>query len=296
MQNLYSFNSFPQTPFKEVERAYLLSINKSFSLFVYCLYLIREVISHYDKDIDIKSNRKILNNEDHINNSFFKSEECQSIVNSETIENLLRKFDLPIPVDADIIRNFFKEFTTDPEFTKLNTGKKDDSIELLLKMYKKLISNEVTGELISDKYSNWEDDESLITGSIKKVIKSAPLKKDFYEEYLPSEEATIELGEKLMYDVWNKKQEINQIIFPTLKNWDPKRVAIIDMLLLEMAVAEFLDFPTIPVNVTINEYIDISKIYSTPRSKEFINGILDTISVNLTNTNKINAKKLQATK
>lgn len=72
-------------------------------------------------------------------------------------------------------------------------------------------------------------------------------------------------------------EELSAIIQPKLKNWDMDRVAILDLILLKMAVSELKYFPTIPVKVTINEYIDISKLYSTPKSKEFVNGVLDRI-------------------
>jgi N utilization substance protein B len=71
--------------------------------------------------------------------------------------------------------------------------------------------------------------------------------------------------------------ELNTAIEPNLKNWDMDRVAILDLILMKQAVCELLYFPTVPIKVTINEYIDISKMYSTPKSKDFVNGVLDKV-------------------
>jgi N utilization substance protein B len=76
-------------------------------------------------------------------------------------------------------------------------------------------------------------------------------------------------------------------IEPTLKNWDAERVAILDMVMLKMALCELLHFPTIPTKVTLNEYVEISKLYSTDKSKEFINGILDRLMKELLEKGRI---------
>ena len=78
-----------------------------------------------------------------------------------------------------------------------------------------------------------------------------------------------------------------ELIEPRLTNWDKERVALIDLLLLKMGVCEFLYFPTIPTKVTINEYIDVAKQYSTPQSGQFVNGVLDNILKGLVSENKI---------
>lgn len=85
-----------------------------------------------------------------------------------------------------------------------------------------------------------------------------------------------------------------ELIRPKLQNWDPERIAAVDMLLMEMGVCEFLYFPTIPTKVTINEYIDLAKAYSTPQSGQFVNGILDNILKDLQQANLV--QKIDRTK
>jgi N utilization substance protein B len=94
-------------------------------------------------------------------------------------------------------------------------------------------------------------------------------------------------AEDLLQSVIDKKQVCQELIKPRLKNWDAERIAILDMILMEMGVCEFLYFETIPTKVTINEYIDLAKEYSTPQSGHFVNGILDSIHKDLLTQDKL---------
>ncbi|NJN34227.1 MAG: transcription antitermination factor NusB, partial [Saprospiraceae bacterium] len=84
-----------------------------------------------------------------------------------------------------------------------------------------------------------------------------------------------QFGEELLTKTYKNDEELLNEIEPMLKNWDAERVATLDMILMKMALAELLYFPTIPTKVTINEYVDLSKMYSTDKSKDFVNGIMD---------------------
>ena len=93
---------------------------------------------------------------------------------------------------------------------------------------------------------------------------------------------------ELLQSVRTKEQVCLDLVIPKLNNWDKDRVALIDLILLKMGVCEFLFFPTIPTKVTINEFIDIAKQYSTPQSGQFVNGVLDNILKDLLRENRIN--------
>ena len=122
---------------------------------------------------------------------------------------------------------------------------------------------------------------------MKKTIKALPSPTDFYENYRPPKETTEEFGEMLLQGFIETDEELLQLIEPTLKNWDADRVALIDMILLKMALTELMNFPTIPSKVTLNEFVEISKLYSTEKSKDFINGILDRLMKKLNKEGKI---------
>ncbi len=105
-----------------------------------------------------------------------------------------------------------------------------------------------------------------------------------------------DFAKTLLLSVLEKKEVTMELIKPKLKNWDAERIATLDMILMEMGVCEFLYFETIPPKVTINEYIDIAKDYSTPQSGQFVNGILDNIHKELVVENKMHKVNFKASK
>jgi len=142
--------------------------------------------------------------------------------------------------------------------------------------------------MLEDQFPLWSVDKSLIVGAMKKTIKAFPVEEDFLENYLPQHETVRDFGEELLKNVLGANAKLLEIITPSLKNWDADRVAVLDMIILKMALTEFLYFPSIPTKVTLNEFVDMSKSYSTDKSKDFINGILDRLLKNLTKDGMIN--------
>ncbi len=127
----------------------------------------------------------------------------------------------------------------------------------------------------------------MIIGAMKKTIKALPDTPELYRTFRPDYEAGVEFGEGLLDMVVARNDELESIIGPALENWEMDRVANIDMLFLKMAICEFTSFPTIPTKVTLNEYVELSKLYSTDKSKDFINGILDKLLKQFTEEGKI---------
>ena len=163
----------------------------------------------------------------------------------------------------------------------------DDHNKILLELYRFLMGNDIFVEMSEDRYNNLPDDESLVTGAIKKTLKALPANGEFYKEFEPSDETVREFGEQLLRKTCQEDLALFEQIEPTLKNWDADRVAVLDMIMLKMALCELLHFPTIPTKVTLNEFVEISKVYSTEKSKDFINGILDRLMKKLLKEEKI---------
>ena len=142
--------------------------------------------------------------------------------------------------------------------------------------------------MVYDQYPFWQEDKSLVIGALKKIFKQLPTTDEkFFEEYLPDNDTVIDFGKRLIELTMDQAGELEQLIEPTLKNWDMERLAVLDVILIKMALVEFLYFPTIPTKVTLDEYVDISKEYSTPKSKDFVNGILDRLMKSLSEEGKI---------
>jgi N utilization substance protein B len=161
-------------------------------------------------------------------------------------------------------------------------------LDKLLALYKFLINHDSFVDLVEDQFPLWIDDKSLVVGAMKKTIKSLPATDDFLDQYEPDDDTVKDFGEALLSKVIEADEELLNLIEPTLKNWDADRVAILDMILIKMALSEMLHFPTIPTKVTLNEFVELAKQYSTDKSKDFINGILDRLLKQLTDEGLIN--------
>ena len=146
-----------------------------------------------------------------------------------------------------------------------------------------LLANEVFVSHIEENFSNWDDDGEmvvqLLTGYIQK-----PGGINFNQMMSLDKE---QFAYNLLQTVLEKSEHLQALIIPKLKNWDPERIAQLDMIMMKMGVAEFLFFETIPPKVTINEYIDLAKDYSTQQSGQFVNGILDNIHKELVQQGKM---------
>lgn len=183
-------------------------------------------------------------------------------------------------VDADQIQALYREFLateTYQHFLQIPEASQEQLVELLLKLYKWLQGQELFIGMIEDQFPLWKQDKSLVVGAIKKTIKAIPLEEDFFRAYQEHSEAVVDFGRPLLRFVVEADALLLERIKGVLQNWDADRVALIDMILLKMAVGEFTQFPAIAAEVTINEYVDISKTYSTEKSREFVNGVLDNL-------------------
>jgi N utilization substance protein B len=146
-----------------------------------------------------------------------------------------------------------------------------------------LLANEVFVGHIEENFSNWDDDGEMVVQLLAAALQK-PGSNNF-NEMISAEK--LDFSRSLLKTVMDKKEHLQSLIIPKLKNWDPERIAILDMILMQMGVAEFLYFETIPPKVTINEYIDLAKEYSTQQSGQFVNGILDNIHKELVQQDKM---------
>lgn len=163
----------------------------------------------------------------------------------------------------------------------------EDHLDILLELWKFLCHDPLYIELVYDAYPSWIDDDSLIKGFVKRSIKGIAEDEKLLESYKPDRETVEEFGLALLTDVVDQFQEYDQQLIPYLQNWEIERIATVDRILIEMALSEFMKFPSIPTKVTINEYVDIAKMYSTDKSKDFLNGILDALLKDLIEADEV---------
>lgn len=291
MQLLYMLNRDEELTPKEVVNMYKDGIWKAFELYIFQLYILLRVAQYAEKDAEIRKAKHLPSDEDKAFEPRLATNDCtKSLANHVEFLKLVKKYKANEGVDEDHIRSLYNAFCDTPEYkayAALENPETKDHAKILLELYRSLASNELYSDMSEDRYSNWADDDSLVSGAMKKTLKSMPLEGKFYAEHEPSDETVLEFGEELLRKTAAEDRALFSEIEPTLKNWDADRVAILDMVMLKMALCELLHFPTIPTKVTLNEFVEISKAYSTDKSKEFINGILDHLMKDLLESGRI---------
>lgn len=170
----------------------------------------------------------------------------------------------------------------------LETLKKGDKVvtqqvEFLLLLYQWLIAgSETFNILLEEIYASWYDDDKMMLKNIQKTVSS--LSSNDTADILPplkEGEEDMEFALDLVCITAEKNKEFEGMISEGTQNWDPERIAMLDLIMMKMAMCEFITFQNVPVKVTINEYLEIAKAYSTPNSAKFINGILDKLRIKL---------------
>lgn len=291
MQLLYMLNRDEQLSFPDLLKEYNDGIWKTYEIYIFQLYLLLRVAQYAEKDAAIRAAKLLPTDEDKAFTPRLYDNPCtKSLANHVGFLKVVEQHKFNDNLDEDLIRRMYQQFIETEEYKKfmaLEAPADADYAKLLLELYKFLTANDLYIEMTEDRYNNWQDDESLVVGAMKKTLKAMPLEGEFYKEYEPSDETVREFGEQLLRKTCQEDQALFELIAPNLKNWDADRVAILDMIMLKMALCELLHFPTIPTKVTLNEFVEISKTYSTENSKDFINGILDRLMKKLIKEEKI---------
>jgi len=292
---LYMLSRDQQLKFGDALLQYRKRIGRSYELYLFNLMLLEHVAAFAKQDAARRKKKLLPDEKDQAFTPKLATNPVTcSLSENEQLQKLYQHYDFAEKVDKDTIRKIYTEFLKEDSYQEYlgntNTTTKEHR-QIFLALYKFCLNSELFQEVLQDHYANWIDDKSLVVGAIKKTLKALPSpSENFYEEHRPGEETTKEFGEELLRNVYHNDGELLHLIEPVLKNWDVDRVAIIDMILLKMALCELTSFPTIPTKVTLNEFVEISKLYSTDKSKDFINGILDRLLKQLHEDGKIQKK------
>lgn len=291
LQTLYAYTQSPEPLVKWAENAYLESVQNSFRLFLYNMLYIQRIGEYDQKNYDIKTRKYVPTEEDqHVALWLYDNPIIQHLLKNEPFQKLL-KMELLLPmVDNDLVRRLYHTYTKleyYEGYRKMENPPLSEHQYALVKLYKTMMEDEVYVEHLADNFPTWDDDQSLIYGAIKRAMRELPANSEFYQEHRPNEEFVHEFGQELLYRTIRQDQELQDLIAPKLENWKEDRVALLDMIMMKMAICEFLYFPSIPTKVTINEYVSLAKDYSTDNSKRFVNGILDRLMKELRESGRI---------
>ena len=296
MQTLYASKGGESDNIKISEKFLLQSLDSMYDLFIAQLSLLIEVHKK-SKDILDKTQNKLLATKEEKNpNAKFINNEVLTLLS--TNENLLELIEDQKEnlwyLDFEYIDVIFKsmlksDIYKDYMSTKTSTFKEDKTF--IIDLFTEVIApNDKLYDYFEDKRITWLDDLPVVNTAILKILKKVKASSEgkFFTPKLYKDMEDRDFGVDLLKKTTLNQTKFSEEIGSKTKNWDAERITKIDTVLMQMAICEFQRFPSIPVKVTINEYLEIAKEYSTPKSSNFINGILDKIVKEYTTEGNLN--------
>jgi N utilization substance protein B len=271
-----------------------LSIKKTYDLYHLLLALPGEVQNFAEGKIESRKLKKLPTKEDlNPNLKFINNRIINRINKDKSIINYLAQNKLGWNNHPDLIRKIYQQLVESDLYLDYINSAADGFIsdrrfcEDLYSTF--LINCEPLQNELEERSIYWNDDLDFVISMIIKTLKKFKSEEDENDYIMPmyKDEEDREFTVKLLRKVINNNQENRKIIENYTKNWDVDRVAVMDVLIMELAITELTDFPSIPVKVTLNEYIELAKYYSTNRSSTFINGVLDRITKDFQEEGKI---------
>jgi N utilization substance protein B len=292
MQALYSFFQHEKADITLFERELFKSLDKIYELYLSVLALVIDLHHVAMLMVDESKNKRLPNEADlNPNLKFVNNSLLISLTENQDLKKAIEKRKISWQNDFDVVRKLFNEIKNGELYiayqeSEVNTVEEDRNFIVSL-ITEHLSENEVLISLFEEKNIHWADDTFVAFNSVIRSFET--FEGEFVmQPLLKDEKDDLDFMSILFQQTIIYKTQFEELIDKHTKNWDIERIANMDMLLMEMALAEILYLPNIPVKASLNEYIDISKEYSTPNSKTFVNGVLDKIILDLKEQNKIN--------
>lgn len=269
---------------KKAENDLLFSLQKSYDLYHYLFSLLIKLTDAQAQKLDARKSKLLPSQEDmNPNTRFVDNLFIAQLRENEDLGKYLNERPFAWENHDTFVRDLLNIIIASDIYTEyLNSSESgyEADREFWRKTFKQIISNnEDLYDLLEEESLYWNDDIEIVESFVLKTIKKFDPKNGSKQTLLPmfKDEEDKVYAVKLLRETLLNAGEYKELIDKYTKNWESERVAIMDMLIMQIAVAEILQFTSIPINVTLNEYIDIAKAYSTNKSASFINGILDTI-------------------
>lgn len=294
MQALYSFFQSSDSDIAKGERELLRSIDKVYDLYVYLLLLFNEI--HHVATQQMEDNKtKHLPTSDDLdpNLRFINNRLLAQLRANDKLKKEAESRKLSWQVDHDVVRKVWsnvKSWETYQKYMAEETDSYDNDRDFILDLFSKHVADSDDVELhIEEKSLYWPGDlNNCVAPSIIKTLEAgkennAPRIASLYKDAEDDQKFLLELFRKTILEQKNTQEFIGE----KTQNWEVERIAVMDILLMQMALTELLYFREVPVKVTLNEYIEISKLYSTPKSSVFINGILDKLVADFKGNGKL---------
>lgn len=294
IQVIYAYYQNEGKNVEAAEKELFFSLSKAHDLYNYLLLLMVEVTRFADRRIDNRRHKLRPTYEDlnpntrFIDNAFMAQLAANEQL-AEYSENQKRSWE----DESEFVKRLFERIEASgiyQEYMAKDSLTYEDDRELWRKLYRTFIAqNDEIDELLEEQSLYWNDDKAIVDTFVLKTIKRFEPEKGAGQELMPEyrDDEDKEFARKLFRNAIKNAEVYRNLMAENAKNWNMERLAFMDILIMQVALAEILSFPSIPVSVSLNEYVEIAKMYSTPKSGSFVNGMLDTIVNQLKKENKL---------
>jgi N utilization substance protein B len=297
MQVLYGyFGGSNENPFK-AEKDLIFSVQKSYQLFFYLLKMSIDIVDYAEQKIETAKSKMLPTHLDlNPNTRFIENKIVIVLRNNSTIKTFLNNYPFDWDINQELIKKMYNQLIDNPfynEYMNADSAGLGDDKKIIQKLYTDIIAeNEELSQFLEEQSIYWNDDLEFIISMIVKLIstirdeeashlKIPPMFANKEDEFFTKD---------LLHKTIAQHEDNEKLISNFTKNWDVERIAQLDVLLMEMALVELTEMEEVPVKVTLNEYIELARYYSTEKSWAFINGILDNLIPHLRKEGRINKK------
>ena len=281
---LYAFNRREDDDLAQAETELLFSIGKTYDLYHYILLLIIEIADISSEKIDIALQKKMPSADDlNPNRRFVENEVVSQLRNNPSLKKYLTENKLSWANNSDIPRALYNIMISWEPF--IEYMKSDEKIyssdkKIIIRLVAELFA--ISEDLLAsfeEQSIYWNDDMGYVSAMVEKTLKKFKAGAEEKNPLMPlyKNEEDREYVKTLFRKAVLRSKECSELIDRNTTNWEVERIALMDILVMQLAITEIIEFPEIPVKVTLNEYIEIAKYYCTSKSSTFVNGILDKV-------------------
>ena len=293
VQLTYAYYQNGNKNMDSAEKELLFSLSKAYHLYNYMLTLIVAVSKEARRHVEVKTAKAKREGTPLPSDKFAYNKFAMQLEENRMLLEFSEAQKQTWDDDVEFIRKLYSQIEQS-EIYKDYMESTDDSYEadreVWRQLYKALVmDNDDLSVLLEEKSLYWNDDKEVVDTFVLKTIKRFDPKNKKNQELLPEykDEEDKDFARRLFRATIMNADQYQRYMSDASRNWDFSRLAYMDVVIMQIAIAELLTFPAIPVSVTINEYVDLAKIYSTPKSGGYINGMLDSIARHLITTGKL---------
>ena len=294
VQLTYAYYQNGNKNMDSAEKELLFSLSKAYHLYNYLLLLIIAVTKEARHQVEVLTTRAKREGTEPPSDKFAYNKFAMQLEENKMLQEFVETQKQTWDDDVEFIRKLYGQITQSDIYRHYMENQ-DDSYEadreVWRQLYKALVvENDDLSSLLEDKSLYWNDDKEVVDTFVLKTIKRFDPKNKKNQELLPEykDEEDKDFARRLFRATIMNADQYQRYMSDASRNWDFSRLAYMDVVIMQIAIAEMMTFMNIPISVTINEYVGLAKLYSTIKSGGYINGMLDTIARFLVDTGELN--------